>query len=178
MPFADGPKPLYPEYVARNAYLNMINLAERELYITTPYLVCDEAFAEAIQRAAERGVDVHIVIPGIPDKKAVYCLTKQSSNKLVKCGVNIYTYNKGFVHAKGIIADNKVGIVGTINLDYRSFVHHYEDGVFMYDTSALRALHDDMLSTIAESKPVIAQSKLKLWERIVCVFANVLRPML
>lgn len=178
IPFGDGPKPLYPDYVARTAYLNMINLAENSLYITTPYLVCDEAFNEAIIRAAERGVDVNIVIPGIPDKKAVYCLSKQSANKLVKRDVKLYSYTKGFVHAKGIIADDCVGIVGTINLDYRSFVHHYEDGVFMYDTAALNELKADMLATIEESERITAANKLKSWEKVVCFFANVFRPML
>lgn len=177
VPFADGPKPLYPEYVARNAYLNVINFAERELYVTTPYLVCDHAFGEAIQRAADRGVDVHIVIPGIPDKKTIYCLTKQSGNKLLKYGVKIHVYTKGFVHAKGIIADSQVGIIGTINLDYRSFIHHYEDGVWMYKTSALESLHDDILSTIEECQP-LEVNKMKLRDCIVCMFANVFRPML
>lgn len=178
IPFCDGPKPLYPESAAHNIYLNMINLAEKEIYITTPYLIADEAFVEAIKLAAQRGVEVNIIIPQIPDKKAVYCLTKQCGYKLAKYNINIYTYTKGFIHAKGIIADGKVGIVGTINLDYRSFVHHYEDGVFMYDTEALRKLKEDMLTTVAESELISTAKKLKVWERIVCVFANVLRPML
>lgn len=178
VPFADGPKPLYPDYVARSAYLNMINLAEKSLYITTPYLVCDEAFNEAIIRTADRGVDVNIIIPGIPDKKSVYCLTKQSANKLVKHNVKLYVYNKGFVHAKGIVADDSAGIVGTINLDYRSFMHHYEDGVFMYNTTAIAELKQDMLETIAQCRKVTVSNKLSLWEKVVCFFANVFRPML
>lgn len=178
IPFADGPKPLYPDYVARSAYLNMINLAEKSLYITTPYLVCDEAFNDAIIRAADRGVDVNIVIPNIPDKKSVYCLTKQSANKLVKHNVKLYAYTNGFIHAKGIVADNVCGIVGTINLDYRSFMHHYEDGVFMYETNALRQLKEDMVATITESEPLTTSNKLKLWEKVVCFCANVFRPML
>lgn len=178
IPFADGPKPLYPDYVARSAYLNMINLAEKSLYVTTPYLVCDEAFTDAIVRAADRGIDVNIVIPGIPDKKSVYCLSKQSANKLVKHGVKVYSYTKGFIHAKGIVADDSVGIVGTINLDYRSFMHHYEDGVFMYETEALRELKKDMLAVIDESQCITESHKLKLWEKVVCFCANVFRPML
>lgn len=178
IPFADGPKPLYPDYVARSAYLNMINLAEKSLYVTTPYLVCDEAFNEALIRASERGVDVNIVIPGVPDKKSVYCLTKQSAYKLTRHDVKLYVYSKGFVHAKGIVADDKAGIVGTINLDYRSFVHHYEDGVFMYETEAVEALREDMLNTIAECTPLTKGHKLKFGEKIVCFFANVFRPML
>ncbi|MDE7454736.1 MAG: cardiolipin synthase [Clostridia bacterium] len=178
IPFADGPKPLYEEYVARNVYLNMIESATESLYITTPYLIADEAFNEAIARAAQRGVDVNIVIPGIPDKKAVYCLTKQCSYRLVKFGVKIYVYTKGFIHAKGIVADGEVGIVGTINLDYRSFMHHYEDGVFMYDTTALKQLKEDMLNVIEESSQMNENNKLKFWEKFVCLFANVFRPLL
>ena len=178
VPFADGPKPLYPDYVARSAYLNMINLSEKSLYITTPYLVCDEAFNEAIIRSADRGVDVNIIIPGIPDKKSVYCLTKQSANKLVKHNVKLYVYNKGFVHAKGIVADDSAGIVGTINLDYRSFMHHYEDGVFMYNTTAIAELKQDMIETIAQCRKVTVSNKLSLWKKVVCFFANVFRPML
>ena len=156
----------------------MIDLAEKSLYVTTPYLVCDEAFNDAIIRAADRGIDVNIVIPGIPDKKSVYCLSKQSANKLVKHGVKVYNYTKGFVHAKGIVADDSVGIVGTINLDYRSFMHHYEDGVFMYETEALRELKKDMLAVIDESQLITESHKLKFWEKVVCFCANVFRPML
>ncbi|MCM1194532.1 MAG: cardiolipin synthase [Corallococcus sp.] len=178
IPFGDGPKPIYQEYVARNVYLNLINQAEKELYITTPYLIVDEAFTDAIKRAAQRGVDVHIVIPGIPDKKAVYCLTKQGAAKLFDYNVKMHVYTPGFIHAKGIIADSIVGVVGTINLDYRSFMHHYEDGIFMYDTEALKELRADMLSTIEESQPLDKSPKLNFFEKIVCIFANVLRPLL
>ena len=123
-------------------------------------------------------MDVNIIIPGIPDKKSVYSLTKQSANKLVKHNVKLYVYNKGFVHAKGIVADDSAGIVGTINLDYRSFMHHYEDGVFMYNTTAIAELKQDMLETIAQCRKVTVSNKLSLWEKVVCFFANVFRPML
>ncbi|MCX4285873.1 MAG: phospholipase D-like domain-containing protein, partial [Clostridia bacterium] len=176
--FGDGPKPKYREYVARNVYLNLINQAEKDLYVTTPYLIVDDAFIDALRRASLRGVNVNIVIPGIPDKKAVYCMTRQGCSKLIDAGIKIYTYTPGFIHAKGIVADGTCGVVGTINLDYRSFVHHYECGVFMYETQAISELQDDMYKTIAQSKLVISSIKLRWWEKIVCLFANVFRPML
>ncbi len=178
IPFGDGPKPIYREYVARNVYLNLINQAEKDLYVTTPYLIVDDAFIDALRRASLRGVNVNIVIPGIPDKKAVYCMTRQGCSKLIDAGIKIYTYTPGFIHAKGIVADGTCGVVGTINLDYRSFVHHYECGVFMYETQAISELQDDMYKTIAQSKLVISSIKLRWWEKIVCLFANVFRPML
>ena len=178
VPFGDGPKPIYSEYIGRSVYINLINQAEKELCITTPYLIVDEEFSEAIRRAAMRGVNVNIIIPGIPDKKSVYAMTKQSCAKLVNSGVKIYVYSKGFIHAKGIVADGIVGVVGTINLDYRSFVHHYECGAYMFDTSALYELRQDIMQTINESELLKEPPKLKFSEKFVCVFANIFRSML
>ena len=87
-------------------------------------------------------------------------------------------YSKGFIHAKGIVADGIVGVVGTINLDYRSFVHHYECGAYMFDTSALYELRQDIMQTINESELLKEPPKLKFSEKFVCVFANIFRPML
>lgn len=178
IPFGDGPKPIYRDYVARSVYLNIINQSQQDLYITTPYLIVDDAFVDALRRAALRGVNVNIIIPAVPDKKAVYCMTRQGCGKLVDAGVKIYSYTPGFIHAKGIVADGKVGVVGTINLDYRSFVHHYECGVFMYDAQAVAELQQDMFAVIAQSQPMLTNVKLRWWEKVVCVFANVFRPLL
>ncbi len=178
IPFGDGPKPIYRDYVARSVYLNIINQSQQDLYITTPYLIVDDAFVDALRRAALRGVNVNIIIPAVPDKKAVYCMTRQGCGKLVDAGVKIYSYTPGFIHAKGIVADGKVGVVGTINLDYRSFVHHYECGVFMYDAQAVTELQQDMFAVIAQSQPMLTNVKLRWWEKVVCVFANVFRPLL
>lgn len=178
VPFGDGPKPIYAEYIGRSVYINLINQAEKELCITTPYLIVDEEFTEALRRAAMRGVNVNIIIPGVPDKKTVYSMTKQGCAKLVKSGVKIYLYTKGFIHAKGIVADGIAGVVGTINLDYRSFVHHYECGAYMYDTLALAELRSDIMQVINESELLKDPPKLKVSEKLVCVFANIFRPML
>lgn len=178
VPFGDGPRPLYKEQIAKSVYLNLINQAVHDLYITTPYLIVDDGFILSLCNAARRGVDVRIVIPGTPDKPAVYAMTKQSCRKLIAAGVKVYTYTRGFIHAKSIVADGIAGVVGTINIDYRSFVHHYECGVYMYDTAAVRELYADLIFTCGTSELQPTSPKLKLWEKIVCVVGHLFRPLL
>ena len=177
-PFGDGPRPLYNEQIAKNAYLNLINQAVHDLYVSTPYLIVDDAFTQSLCNAARRGVNVNIIIPGIPDKKSVYAITKQSCKKLVAAGVKIYKFSAGFIHAKSIVADGIAGIVGTINLDYRSFVHHYECGVYMYDTHAVRELYNDLIVTAQNGELQEKAPALNLWERIICIVGHLFRPML
>lgn len=178
VPFGDGPKPIYKEQIAKNVYLNLINQAERDLMITTPYLITDDTVIDALRLAAQRGVNVCIIIPNIPDKKTVYALTKQSCKKLVKSGVNVYKFTAGFIHAKSIVADGVAGVIGTINLDYRSLMHHYECGTFMYKTLAIKQLYDDLSSMVLHCELQLKPPKLHLWERVVCAFANVFRPLI
>ncbi|MCM1289508.1 MAG: phospholipase D-like domain-containing protein [Corallococcus sp.] len=177
-PFGDGPRPIYQEQIGKNVYLNLIDQAVHDLYITTPYLIVDEAFCESLRRAAQRGVTVNILIPAVPDKKTVYAMTKQSCKKLMNAGVRVYKFSRGFVHAKSIVADGTAGVVGTINLDYRSFVHHYECGVYMYETDAVRELYLDIAETLSQSERQNTPPKLKLWEKLVCAFGSVLRPLM
>lgn len=177
-PFGDGPRPIYQEQIAKNVYLNLIDQAVHDLYITTPYLIVDEAFCESLRRAAQRGVTVNILIPAKPDKRTVYAMTKQSCKKLMNAGVRIYKFTKGFVHAKSIVADGTAGVVGTINLDYRSFVHHYECGVYMYETDAVRELYLDVAETLSQSERQKTPPKLNIIEKLICALGSVLRPLM
>ncbi len=151
-PFSDSP--LDNENLGENVYLEIINQAETYVFIYTPYLIMDNEMQSAIQLAAKRGVDVRLVTPGIPDKKIVYRLTRSYYYPLLKAGVKIYEYTPGFVHAKSIIADDSLGVIGTINLDYRSLYLHFECGCLMVGSSALRSLKTDMLKTFDVSKPI------------------------
>lgn len=178
VPFGDGPRPIYNEKIGKTVYLNLINQAVHDLYITTPYLIVDDAFTQALCNAAKRSVDVHIIIPAIPDKKSVYAMTKQSCAKLVDAGVKIYRFSAGFMHAKSIVADGIAGVVGTINLDYRSFVHHYECGVFMYDTHALHELYNDLIVTVQNCELQQKAPELNILERLICFFGALFRPLL
>lgn len=142
-PFGDGPRYFYNDYIAENVYLNMINQAENYIWITTPYLILDSKLTNALCAAAKRGVDVRIITPHIPDKKAIFLVTRSSYKTLQTSGVKIYEYEKGFIHSKQFICDDQLAIVGTINLDYRSLLHHYECGVLMYNTDCLKDIKRD-----------------------------------
>lgn len=148
IPFGCGPKPAYQRPVGKNVFLNLINQAKRYVYITTPYLIIDYDLTHAIQNAALRGVDVQIITPHIPDKKAVWLMTRNSYPALLESGVKIYEYTQGFIHAKTVTVDDEYAVSGTINFDYRSLVHHYENAVWMYRTAIIPEMKDDFLSII------------------------------
>lgn len=152
IPFGSGPEPVYKNQVGENIFLNIINQAQKYVYITTPYLIIDYSLSEALKKAAIRGVEVKIITPQIPDKKIIHLTTRSFYNELIEAGVEIYEYKDGFIHAKNIISDDKYGVVGTINFDYRSLVHHYEDGVFMYNTITLPDIKIDIDNTTKVSK--------------------------
>ncbi len=177
-PYGGGPRPVYPRSVCEDVYINVINMARDYLYIMTPYLIIDYRMREALILAAERGVDVRIVVPHIPDKKVAFALTRSNYLALMRGGVKLYEYTPGFVHAKGFLADDKVGIVGTVNLDYRSFIHHYEDAVLMYRTRSLAAIKQDMLDTFAVSRLQTPEDAKKnvVW-RWVCEIAKLFAPL-
>ena len=149
-----GETPLDDEVTGQNIYLNMINQANEYIYICTPYLIIDTEMINALTLAAKRGVDVRIVIPGIPDKKIVYLLSESYIDPLVICGVKVYKYSPGFVHAKVFVVDDKVATVGTINLDYRSLYLHFECGMYMEDVKCIKDIKEDMINTINKSHVV------------------------
>ncbi len=179
VPFGDGPRPLYNDLIAENAYLSIINQAKKYVWITTPYLIIDSQLKNALQSAVQRGVDVRIYTPGVPDKKLIFTVTRSHYKQLLKYGVKIYQYTPGFLHAKSIIADDSVGIVGTINLDYRSLIHHYECGVWMYRTRALSQLKADIIHIQEESQQQDdTTAKLNAVQRLVSAFIAVFTPLM
>lgn len=104
------------------------------------------------------GVDVKLILPGIPDNKAVYALAKSHYLTLVNAGVKIYEYTPGFVHAKVFVSDDKKAVVGTINLDYRSFYHHFECGTFLYRTDCIADIERDFQNTLEKCRHVTPTS--------------------
>lgn len=141
IPFGDSP--LDSDRVGENIYIDILNHARDYVYIMTPYLILDSALEHAICFAAERGVDVRIIMPGIPDKRIPYALAKTYYQRLMTSGVSIYEYRPGFIHAKVFLSDNSKAVVGTINLDYRSLYHHFECGVYLYQSSILEDIGKD-----------------------------------
>ena len=151
-PFADSP--LDNEAVGEMVYLNLIHKAEDYIYITTPYLILDNEMITALTAAAKAGVDVRIITPHIPDKWYVHLVTRSYYEILMASGVKIYEYEPGFIHSKTYIADDNYGVVGTINMDYRSLFLHFECGVWLYKCSNIQNIKDDFLTTLAACKRV------------------------
>ncbi len=144
-PYDDSP--LDDRSVGEHVYMDMINRATRYVYIFTPYLLLDDAVRTGLVRAAERGVDVRVVTPGIPDKKMTYRLTRANYGVLLKAGVKIYEYSPGFLHAKSLVCDDESAVVGTINFDYRSLYLHFEDGVYFSHCDAVMEVKRDAEET-------------------------------
>ncbi len=151
-PYADSP--LDDEYVGENVYLNMIKSAKHKFFATTPYLIISDEMTRELCLAAQRGVDVRIITPGIPDKKMIFKMTRSYYAALARRGVRIYEYTPGFMHAKESIADDKLAVVGTINYDYRSLYHHFENAVIMYGCGAVKDIEKDFENILAESEEV------------------------
>lgn len=151
-PYADSP--LDNEKVGENVYLNLISYATDRIYITTPYLIISDEMTRTLTLAAKRGVDVRIITPGIPDKKIVYKMTRSYYAGLAESGVRIYEYTPGFLHAKQFMCDGKAAAIGTINMDYRSLYHHFENGVLMYDFKAIKDMEADFAEMFEVSEEV------------------------
>ncbi len=149
-----GESPLDSEITGEDIYLNIINQANHYVYIFTPYLIIDTDMINALSLAAKRGVDVRIVIPGIPDKKLVYTVSESYVESLVNSGVKVYKYTHGFVHAKVFVADDHIATVGTINLDYRSLYLHFECGTYLEDVACIKDIKRDLEDTIQKSHKI------------------------
>lgn len=171
-PYTDSP--LDHEAVGRNVYLNMISKAEKYIYITTPYLIVDNATNIALCNAAKAGVDVRIITPHIPDKKSVFQMTRAHYPPLLEAGVKIYEYTPGFIHAKNFVVDDQFATVGTVNLDFRSLFLHFENGVWMCNTPCIKQIREDFLATQQLSQKISLRSSRRL-SLIVQFYRSLLR---
>ena len=177
-PYADSP--IDHEHVGEEVYISMANKAEKYCWFMTPYLIITDEMAHALSLAAKRGVDVRIITPGIPDKKMVYSVTRSFYHGLVRNGVKIYEWTPGFCHAKMSVADDCMATCGTINLDYRSLYHHFENGCFMADCGTVLEIRRDLEHTITQCRDVTEKYKsgrsayLRLSQLFLRLFAELL----
>ena len=179
IPFGSGPKPIYKSQVGKAVYQNMINQATDYVYITTPYLIIDYDLTEDIRNAALRGVDVRIVTPFIPDKKLIQIVTRGAYPDLMEAGVKIYEYLPGFVHSKQVLVDDEIAVVGTINFDYRSLVHHYENAIWMYETPEIPKIRADFDNIFAVSREIKLETFRVTWyQHLVKEIMQLFAPML
>ena len=163
IPYGSGPKPIYRMKVGKIVYQNLFNQAEDFVYITTPYLIIDYDLTEDIKNAAMRGVDVRIVTPHIPDKKLIQLVTRGAYPDLLSAGVRIFEYTPGFIHSKQMIVDDRFAAVGTINLDYRSLVHHYENAVLLYKTESIADIRQDFEEIFEQSQEIFSDTINPTW---------------
>lgn len=152
LPYGDCP--LDDDKVGERIYMDILNQATEYVHIMSPYLILDEEMEAALKFAAERGIDVRIILPGIPDKKGPNALAKTHYKALLTSGVKLYEYTPGFVHSKVFVSDNRKAVVGTINLDYRSFYHHFECAAYMYDVDCIKDVEDDFQETLLQCSEV------------------------
>ncbi len=178
MPYCDCP---LDEYKAGEAvYMDMLNRATDYVHIMSPYLILDGELETALCFAAQRGVDVKLILPGIPDKKVAYSLAKTHYLALHKAGVKIYEYTPGFVHAKVFVSDDIKAVVGTINLDYRSLYHHFECATYMYKTDCIADIEKDFQETLTKCRTVTSESikKEKLSYKLIGGLAKMISPLM
>ena len=174
-PYADSP--IADPRVGEDIYISVVEQASDYAWFITPYLIITEEMIHTLGIAARRGIDVRIITPGIPDKKMIYGVTRSYYNALVRHGVRIYEYTPGFCHCKMSVSDDVIATCGTINLDYRSLYHHFENGCVMYDNHAVDKIKEDFIRIMEESREVTEKyasgrnSFLRAWQLILRLFA-------
>ncbi|MDE6667820.1 MAG: hypothetical protein K2K38_05685, partial [Clostridia bacterium] len=146
VPFAGGPE--LKEPICRNLYMRIIEKAHEKLYMMSPYLVPDSVFMKALQNKAKEGVDVRLILPGIPDYRYLYRVTKSNAIKLIKSGVKVYYSSGEFVHSK-IMMTEHCAVIGSANLDMRSFYQEFDNGVYFDDKTAMEAVEKDFEEVFA-----------------------------
>lgn len=149
---AYGDEPFDDELLGQNIYIDILNNAKEYVYIMTPYLIIDNEMLAAIKLAAIKGVDVKIILPHIADKEMPFALAHNHYSELIDSGVKVYEYTPGFVHGKMFVSDDIKAVVGTINLDYRSLYHHFENAVYMYNVDAIKDIKNDFIETFKKSQ--------------------------
>ena len=176
LPYGDSP--LDREQLGENIYIDILNLAKDYVYVFTPYLILSEKMIYAIQMAAKRGVDVRIVMPGVPDKIIVYRLSRSYYMYLLEAGARVYEFTPGFMHAKSFVSDDEIAVVGTINLDYRSLYLHFECATLLYRADVVRDVRDDALEIIAQSREIVSDGKRRMWSEMADAVLHLFAPLM
>ena len=161
--YPDSPFDAVP--VARNTFLSILANSKKYMYIATPYLALDDESMNALIMSARSGVDVRIVVPGIPDKKIVFTITESHFEKLIKNNIKIYKYTPGFLHAKVLLADDNIASVGSVNIDYRSFYLNFECGTALYNTESIKDIRESFEELFSTSECLTSYKESK-WFKI------------
>ena len=177
MPFGDGPGDIDSALIGEQTYINILNYAKKSVYISTPYLVPTYGLMDALRNASLRGVDVHLIVPGIPDKKVVYWMAQSNFKYLMDAKVHIHIYKPGFNHMKSAVADDELAFVGTINFDFRSLVHHFECGAVLYKCNCVKEIVNDFKEMVEVSQEVPKNFKFKGAKKNLCSLLKIISPL-
>lgn len=178
IPYCDSP--LDEDSTGESVYIDILYTAKTYVHIMTPYLILDHEMITALTYAAKRGIDVKIIMPGIPDKPYAFAVAKTFYMELLQAGVKIYQFVPGFVHAKSFVSDDEKAVVGTINLDYRSLYLHFEDAVFFCGMDAVKDVEDDFKQTLLQCREVTEDTcrNEKIWNKIYGRMLRLIAPLM
>ena len=176
MPFTDGP--LFVGDSTYNLFLSMITNAKKCVYISTPYFIIDETMIDVICMKCKEGLDVKILMPGKPDKRTAFYMSRENYSKIIRAGGEIYEMSRGFNHAKNIMVDGRYAFAGTANMDYRSLYLHFECGALIMDSPEISVMEDDFLKEI-ENADFITYEKFKKrpwYQKFIAFIFNLFAP--
>ena len=178
LPYADSP--FDQEDIGQQVYLHILNHAKKYVHIMTPYLILDNGTVSTLTFAAKCGIEVIIIVPHIPDKWYAHVLGYTYYEELIEAGVQIYQYTPGFVHAKVFVSDDDTAVVGTVNLDYRSFYHHFECGAFIYANSVVKDIEADFQKTLMQCKKITVEDvkKRTIFEKLAGGILKLIAPLM
>ena len=157
--FDDGPYPIYDEKISERMILSLIDASEKSFILTSPYLIFSSRILSAVRGAVKRGVKVKIIIPAVPDKLLTAILTHRYADRLCEIGARVYMYLPGFLHSKIYSADGKFAMCGTVNLDYRSLRHNFENGILFLEHPVIADIDKDLESILKECAPYKVKKK-------------------
>ena len=165
---------------SRRDYMDILNQAQRYVHIMTPYLIMDNEMETSLKFAAERGVEVILILPGVTDSAAAHGLAWTHYASLLDSGVKIYEYTPGFVHAKVFVSDDREAVVGTINMDYRSLYHHFECAAYLRETSCISEIEQDFQQTLLKCSRITPESakNVKFKRKILGILLKAIAPLM
>lgn len=175
---AGGPD--YPSSGIMMSFFTAIATARKRVYITSPYFIPNESIYDALKMAALSGKDVRLLLPGVSDSRIVNAAARSYFKDLLTCGVRIFLYQKGFVHAKTLIADDNLSIVGTANMDGRSFEMNFEINAVIYSQERTEELAGNFLNDCGFSVELAAEkwTRRSWWRELIDDMARLLSPLL
>jgi cardiolipin synthase len=172
--------PDYPSSGIMLSFFTAIVIARQKVYITSPYFIPNDSICDALKKAALSGKDVRLLLPGVSDSRVVNAAARSYFYDMLSSKVKIYLYNKGFVHAKTMIVDDMVSIVGTANMDVRSFDLNFEINAVVYSKEINRQLTEAFMDDLACSEEVTLEEWLQRGtsQRFIDASARLLSPLL